>query len=1038
MTAKHHINPWITTLKTIGWIMGILIVLIIVFIWWALVYLSPERITKFIEEKSSEYLLADIKIGSLDYKIWHSYPWLQFELDSLEVISKSLDDSSSQVLNHLPINHDSLASVAKIEGKINLHSLMKNKIILQDILIEKPLVNVVMVNDTVTNFNILKKKLPKMKKIPEVELGEIKVVSPVDFSFFSLQGDLEANLKLENFFLVKESRNTYKIGFDGLVNGRYQEYALQGDIPLKFTTDITPSLPDLSVGVNNLSMSYGGLKLDINGDIKVLTNGIELKDVKLCLGIENVFDFIRHLPVVLLDKIKLPDGITGKLPINLTAELLAPYHVEPIKFEDFTFDNLPFFSAVVNISDANLLMEPPKSKKIEADDIYLVMEFNFDPDISENTSLSIAELRLKGEGISLEGIARISNITGDQQPFDGDFNFQSPLMESLSYFMPSLPMKLSGYLKGDVKFNGNALELGKNGISDIEVSGDIQSHSLNVDTGKKVNARLKNVKTSFKVHIPTYPFTDYTGTKLGFDFSVDSISTMALGTNLLLNKLKIHLNAADTVSGSPDPYGILFVSANFISANSGANKFSANHLSLNAAGGLTSSVSGSYKTVPETHGSDDALIADRVKHTPLVVEYDGGGILSTIMGMLDLNADIRIEKGKFSTSQYLYPIDFSEVDINTDLNNIKLTTKNIQLSNTGFSLLSEINGLEPFLTSYAATPLKMIADINFSNVDINQLSWGYYGALIKQGLNPDSVFKVAPMLPLTATDSICVAIPRNIDAKVSLFSNAAKCLEYKFAPLSTDIIVKDGVATLRKLTVGAPYCTAVVDWTFSTCSLDNIFMELKAQVHDFEFMKFYPIFPQLTDKTPELKDFTGEINATFGCRFDMFPDMFMNPESLNARFDIKGSNLKFARQGKIERITHLMLIDGSEPIHIDNINISGAFHDDLLQVNPFKVGFGDYLMEIGGVNNLAGDMYYHLALEKSPIHLPFGVTLKGKFKHPVVDVGGTRINSNEALPVSADLSSRINANIMAYLRHGWILFVQEAAKYEGGKKEGTN
>lgn len=145
--------------------------------------------------------------------------------------------------------------------------------------------------------------------------------------------------------------------------------------------------------------------------------------------------------------------------------------------------------------------------------------------------------------------------------------------------------------------------------------------------------------------------------------------------------------------------------------------------------------------------------------------------------------------------------------------------------------------------------------------------------------------------------------------------------------------------------------------------------------------------------------------------------------------------MQFARQGKIERITHLMLIEGDAPIKLRNLDITGSFHDNLLKLNPFKISFDDYQLEIGGVNNTSGDMYYHLALLKSPFHLPFGVTLSGKFKHPEVNLGGTHINDYKAEKIAISPGSNLNINIMAYLRHGWLLFVQEAAKYEEKKEK---
>ena len=984
---------------------------------------------KLIEKKSGEYLNAEIKIGRLDYSFRHTYPWLMIEVDSLMVISKSLDDVTPQVLKHLPVYADTLATIVKFKGSVNIHSLLKEQIQLRGIEVVRPDMNIVVVSDTVSNFNILKNHLPDNLKKPEIDVTEIKIIAPVRLNFFSLAQDVDASLTGDNFYLNRETEKTYKIGFDGVVNGRYQDYSLQGDVPLKFTTEFMPVSPDFAVNLDNLSLAYGGLRLDLAGNVKAHGEGVDLKDVKLNASIDDVFDFLHYLPAPVRDKIKIPSGISGKIPVNFIVNLLAPYKIDKEKFKSFTFQELPHFSAVVKIEDADLHLLPPGSKKIDANDVYLVMECNFDPYDSHRTNLTIAEFRMNGEGISMHGMAHISNLTGENQEFNGMVNFRTPLVESMAYFLPSSPVNVSGVLGGNVNFSGTALDFGKKGLKALAMSGDLESSSLKVKPDNSSTLKISNMKTDFQAKIPGYPLNDYAGTKLGFDFSADSVSSNAGGARLMFTGLRVSLDATDTVAGSPDPYGTLSMAAKSLKAETGGNKFMAKNISIDASGSLNSSGSGSYTTVAATHGLNDGLIASRISHTPLVVEYSGGGILSTVMGMVNLQADVRIENGNFNTPQYLYPVEFSGVDLTTDLNRMKLQANTIRLADTGFSLWTEITGLKPFLTSYSATPLQASADINFSNVNINQLSWGYYGSLIAKGEKPDSVFYISPLGPFTASDSVCVAIPRNIDARITLSSDSAECLQYKFAPLSTDIILKDGDATLSRLTVGAPYCTAVVDWKYSTSQLDNIYMDLQAQVKNFNLSQFYPIFPSLGAKAPEIKDFTGRFDANIGCRFDMYPDMFMNPESLTGNFDIKGTQLQFARKGKIERLTHLMLIEGDAPISIDNLHISGALHDNLLQVNPFKISFDDYQLGFAGVNNLAGGMYYHIALEKSPFHLPFGVSLKGSFSHPEVRVGGTHIDANAAEDVASDLSSNLNVNIMAYLRHGWQLFIQEAAKY---------
>lgn len=1026
--VKPKRNGWITTLKVCAWCIGALIVLCGIALWIVTYHFSPDRICRIIEEKSGEYLNAELKIGKLDYKIFSTYPWLYFEADSLSVVSKSLDGISQTEREQLPENSDFLASVESLHGKVNIHSLLHGTINLKDIVIEQPRVNIVMVNDSVTNYNIAK-TLPKIKKVPEIKVAEMKMEAPVQLSFFSLEAETEAAVNMESFYLARGADDFYSIGFEGDVNGRWKDYSLPQKLPLRFNTDIRPDINNFEARLNNLSFALAGLAFNANGDIRASKTGIDFEKADFDIKIEDIFSLLRYLPVRLLDMIPLPEGLEGNLPIDAAVSLLSPFKVSPDSLMSITPKILPPMTASLKIEDARLLYTPPKGKPVEADDIYLEATADFNMQELADNFIEIKELRMHGEGIAIDANLNITNLIDSTQNLAGAVRFNTPLMQSLSYLMPGMGIKISGLLKGDVEVTATADNYGKSGVKDIRLAGGFESRNLTVLPDRSASVDLRNMRGKYDARIPSYPLTDYSGTRLDFDFQADSLIANNAGMKVKLGAVEMKIDAMDTVSGNPDPNGDVIIRLGGLDFDYSGTKFTANNICLNVSGSLTPNPATNYTTVAATSGGDDALIASRVDHTPLVLSYSGGGIMSTVLNMATISADMTMGNGVFRSPFYLYPVDLTGISLTTDLNDIKISSKNIRLARSAFEMSADIKGLQPFLTSYSATPLKADADINFTNVDINQLSWGYYGALLKQGIPRDSVFYAPPMTPFTAADSVCVAIPRNITAYIRLKSKAAEYMQYTFSPLSTDIIVKDGSATLKQLTVGTPYCTAIVDWTYSTTKLDDIFMDLSAKVKDFNFEHFYKVFPDMIEKSPELRNFTGLINADIGCRFEMFPDMFMNSESLQGRFDIRGTDLEFARQGKIERITHLMLIEGDTPIQIQNINISGSFHDNLLQLNPFKISFDNYQLSLAGVNNTSGDMYYHLALEKSPFHLPFGVSLTGSFKHPEVRLGGTHIDDYKSEMVGMKPDTKLDVNIMAWLHHGWLLFVQEAAKF---------
>lgn len=1026
---KRRRNPWITTLKVVAWSLGVLIVLCAIALWIVVGYFNEERIVKIIEDKSSEYLNADVKIRGLKYTLFSTYPWFDFEIDSLTVVSHAIDDMAAAQKNLLPANADSLAFVKKVKGSVNVRALMKEDIVLRGFEITQPKANVVIVNDSLSNFNILKKQ-PETSKVPSVSFDEIKVIAPVDLSFFSLKDDIEAEVEI-NGMDFKEKGNDYHIAFNGMVEGRYKEYPLPGKVPLKFETDINLSLPDYDVKLKDLYLALAGIGLQVDGEVKADPAGIDLEKAHLNVKIDDLFDLMKYLPQALASQIKIPEGLSGFLPMLIDVNLNGPYKFKIEDFENLAIDRLPKFLASLRIDNASLEFNPPKGQKVLADNIYLDAVLNFDPKGGVENTLELREIKLQGEGIDLSGHAFIDNLLGKDQMVDLAFSLSSPLMETLSYLMPNSGVNISGHINGNVEVKGQALEMGKKGFKNLAVKGDFESRALTMKSKSAGTFHLRNFVANYEGRIPAYPLKDYQGTKLAFDIEADTVTAKTSAINLLITDFQTYLNALDTVSGTPDPYGDFRFNAGKFSVSNGATQFRAGNVELNMSGRLNSS-SPSYSEVPIDMNADSEIISRRIAHTPIEVEYDEGGMVSTIMSMVNVNADLSMAEGQFKSPAYLYPVSFSGLNLTTNLTDVDLSAKNVVIARTAFDVDAKIGGLKPFLTSYSPTLLTATGDIDFNDVDINQLSWGYYGALLKQGVK--DVYALPDMKPYTAADSVCVLIPRNILADFRLRSKAAQYMGFNFSPLSTQIIVRDGVATLKNLTVGTPYCTAVVDWTYSTAQLDDIYMNLKARVDNFRFSNFYDSFPQLVKKAPELENFTGVLNLGVDCNFRMFPSMFMNAESLKGKFNLDGSDLQFAREGKIQKITHLMLIEGDAPIAIDNLNITGGYHDNLLQVNPFKIGFDDYELVIGGVNNTSGKMYYHLALEKSPFHLPFGVSLFGDMSHPSVKVGGTRIDDYKAEMVGSEEESKIDVNIMAWLKHGWQIFLQQAAKYEQNGK----
>lgn len=1001
-------------MKIFFWVLGVLVALFAGACLGLYLYFTPERIVKIIEEKSSEFLDAELYVKKIDYTLFSSFPWLNFEIDSVSLVSKSLNELTPEEKSNLPQNAEDLAYISNIKGRVDIRKLLKGDIVINNLEISQPDLNLIAVNDSVANYYIFPKiKMPR--KMPQFSLEKFNVVPPILICYESIPLSAKVNAEIDTLYIEHLDGLRYDFGLEGVVSGGYKDLELKASTPIAVHTIAGVYYPDFYLSLEDLNLKVENVEAKIKTQLEADTKNIKIEEFQANIKSDDLFRTIESLPEQIAEKIPMPKNLEGYLPFDLDIELQSKWQIEIDSLKSITLKEAPAFLAKISTSDANVSFTPPNSKRINAENVCLDALFNYNPELPEETSLEICDLRLKGEGLSLIGEAFFSNLLGDSQNLNGQFNYD---------------YQMFGDLHGRIEFDGVADKLGKNGFRDINVKGDLATNSLKVPQSI-VNMPLvvSNLNSDFDISLPCYPISNYHDTEIYLDIKAGNVKATPDSTsNLTFNNLLVKIDLTDTIPGGAEPDGNIILTLDNLTANSGNTNFEGKGLRLSAFGNLNPSPEPTPKSFSLPSSQNEEIIAERSPHTSFYLQSQGGGMFETLRNLISLKGNLSMSQCLLTIPSYLYPVSILGLDINTDLNRMDFTLSRCRIGDSGFSLTGTLNGVGDFMSSYNPVLLSADADISFGNVDINQLSWGYYGAQLKNG--NDSALKMPEKLVLTVSDSTAVLIPRNIQANLRLRSESAEYMGYRFTPLSTDIILKDGVAELQQLTIGTPYCTAIVDWTYSTRDLSDIFMDIKADVRNFNLESFYNVFPQVTAKAKEIKDFTGLFDVSADGNFRMFPDMFMNSPSLNLKYTVDGRDLRFSRHGKIEHITHLLMIRGDEPIRLSNLQISGGYHDNIFQINPFNISFEDYEIGIAGITNIDGEMFYHISLDKSPFHVPFGISLKGGFKHPQLRLGGTHIDDEEGEKVAEEIDDNLDVNIMAWLKHGWEIFVKTAAKYE--------
>lgn len=964
------------------WVVGAVVVLVAITVAGISLWLTPQRLTRLVNEEGSKYLNADINAAEIDYTFWSTFPVIHINADSVTITSRSLKGIPDSVRVKLPSDADFLASASHLSGSINIVKALHGEIEMTDLEIGAPKINIVSAGTGINNYSILPPG-KRSKPIKRISLGKIHISSPAVVSIFDKPSSTSGKITITGACIkpVPDETGTFSTSLSAIAEGRATGMQLPRPLPVKLDGIASISLhplnlqlhPDFKIDAADISTR---LSLNIAGSkptvIESLTADISAPDV---------IKSLEYLPPQLLASLPkihpLLKSVSPFLPVNLEVSLTKPYPLQP--------GSQPVFSVSLRIPGAKFSIPLKRKKSIPVENLQMSADIAIDPSRPDNCIANIEKCTMLAAGnVNLSLTGNVRKFLSDNPQITADIDCDADLGSLESRYLPASSVKAQGKVNSSSHIECTLADAGVVTLQSISATGKLKSPSLRI-SGMPGSARLSADKLDIGYRI--------TGSSL----SSSPQGTVTATSSLLKTGGKGWELSADSVSA---------------------------HLS-----GMLRQTPFVANASPHTHATSagDSLLAAKAPHSPIYLIPSLPAGLREFLIMADATASVSAASGKLSTDAYPTRNTFSRLRIYTDLDSLHIYSGRIAADNTEGSLKGSASNLRSFLVS--ATPANLVADmdIRFANVDINRLCGAYYdGVQIKTGQAPD--YSVAPPEKHLPGEAVCIAIPRNISATVRLSSDSAEYMQYRFSPLSTELSVHDGIARIGNLDVGAPYARALLDWTYSTADLDDIFMKISLGVSDFDIAGFMQVFPDLAKEAPELE---GTLSAEAEGSFLMFPDMHLNAPSMEARATVKSDSIAVSRSDdKIRHYSHLMLIRGDNPVTITGLDVHGSFHDNFLQVDPFCLSFGGYKVMLAGVNNLQGEIYYHAGLFKSPFHIPFGINIVGNYRHPQIRFGGKQIHDSREREIAADLEDSVDIDIMEQLRYGWLEFVATAAKYD--------
>lgn len=1014
--------------KIVGFTVGGIILAIILVCVGITFYLTPDRLKSIINEEGSRYLAADVKVGKIDYTLWSSFPNLRIMADSIAIDTRTLDEVPNDVMMQLPLGSRRFLYIDRISGAVNLWNALKGDITLKNIKVIQPECNIVMVNDSVNNYNIFP-KFNKNIRVPHIAVNTVDIGAPVTVKFFYLPSriDCDAVIRSAGLRFIEGKQDNYTVALSGDLNLTTENVTTLKSIPFNVNTKIAMGFSPLTMTISDLNADVADLKTHSNASL-IADNKLTVSKFNLDFSCNDILDVTKYFSFPEENKL---NGIKGGFPLFAKLNLATPYEIPD---NSITSPRIPAFTLSVNIPEGEVDYPLSGKQLLHLQDLMLQADLNVDPTRPESSVLLIPMARATADGASLDVSATVTELMSGDPMLDADINCVADLAKTYRKFFAGNTLKITGTLNGGSSISCRLSGLKDKSINDLNIKGNFKLKSLKIsDAVSQLTANLQNLSLKLRGSVPSMTSAGLGGSRFNLIATSSDGSVKTRADSLALAFSNISLNGKLEANGSlsnPAMKGAINVNAGNFNVKSPGMRFDMQgaDVSLTASRRHTIwSVKSDYSTAPTS--ADDSIITHRVRHTPIYLVATLPSTLLRGLGMLDLNADVKARSGVLIADGYPVRNEFSNLDLSTNLDTITIRSVGLATRGADAQLSGKVYGLRGFLLSASPYPLMLDLDARLSDVNINELSNNYYMGQARLSGKPAS-YKVAPLGDYTASDSLCVLIPRNLYANLRLHSDRAEYMGWQFSPLSTEITLHDGIAKIGDLSIGSGFGMVKVDWTYSTADLQDIFMQLNADITDFNVESFFKTFPMVISSSPELGNLSGTLSAKAEGKFLMFPDMFINAPSMVADLNLHTNDVEFKREGNLRRITNLMLIKGDTPLKINDLDIHGTFHDNLLQLDPFMIDCGPYKLGIAGVNNLQGEMYYHLGIHGSPLHIPFGVNFVGNWHHPSIRFGGANIHNGREREIASNLKDDVNVNIMRELKHGWLLFVENAAKYD--------
>jgi hypothetical protein len=799
---------WRRAIKIAAWCVGGIAALILLIMVTITIFLTPERLGQLVTKYAGEFIEADVKVESIDYTIWSSFPYVTVSVDDATVVAKTLKSLPKSVRDSLPADCDTLGSIKSFHGRLNPWPLLIGRISVKEANLDGLALNLVAVNDSVANYLISKPTEEEEEEpisVPHFTMEEVTITNTQYVKYFSAATQVAALVNLNDVSLKDtDTSNLYNFILNGNVGFNYEDMEVLRGFPFRFSGSLAFDFDPFRITLDKYSLNLGNLMSKVDLDMEI-SDDSQIRSFDYQISPFSVMKFLKYLPASLLPDM---EGIDSDMKVQASLKLTAPYH--------FSSEKLPSFALDFSVPDSYIAYTLENVGTYNIHNIGMHATLDFNGDAPEKSVFKLPMFTLAGEGVTFDVNATATNIMKSPDVdlcVEGNADFA----QLSKYLAKMLGMTIAGALDCDIdmKFNYDELMAGEYNKMEINGTADMKGLAFNYPAEEmSMKSRTANLKFGNKVtrlgnfvskqgllafsadvdtlilKIPGYD-TSLGGISLrggttqamlsrtdekeivplGLAFDANTVKALAEAdsTHLMGRKLSLTGTVEKYQNSTTSPLftaalkagGVAYRDPTMFGAFKDVDASLNIHLNSKKSGTRSARYQARYDSIAKAHPNLSAdSIAVLARSSRKKANYNENEVVAVeldktfkdLIKQWDVSGNVKASKGVFAA--YFYPTRtrIENLNMGFSFDSIALRSLTIKSQSNVLNVNGKITNLRKAMLGKTRSPIKMRLNVNADTLNINQMAATYEKGeklqqqLVADGkLPPESVEQIESM-----------------------------------------------------------------------------------------------------------------------------------------------------------------------------------------------------------------------------------------------------------------------------------------------------